>query len=172
MRQSIGRHNTEDRPSYRSQELSDYLGKRGTEDDPKVALRTFYKDLKSESKDSFTPKPLSYRSNIVSSLQNDVYHTNSNKNIRYIRTSNGSMFPYVPNQDELREEREIKERAADHKALTNHHKKAKHVRIDINKLDISEFIADSQLEAVKKPKFRNPENQVKRKFSILDQCFS
>lgn len=68
----------------------------------------FYSDKQSEFKSSYNPKEYATKSRLSPDLallkKDNTYHTNSEKNIRYIRTSNGSIITFVPNSEEIRPE--------------------------------------------------------------------
>lgn len=71
------------------------------------SLVNFYSDKRSEFQSSYNTKEVA-RANMSSDLnllkKDNTYHTNSEKNIRYIRTSNGSIITFVPNSEEIRPE--------------------------------------------------------------------
>ncbi len=71
------------------------------------SLANFYSDKRSEFQSSYDSKEVA-KSNMSSDLsllkKDNTYHTNSEKNIRYIRTSNGSIITFVPNSEEIRPE--------------------------------------------------------------------
>jgi hypothetical protein len=160
----------------KSNELKNYMENYGKNDaEFRESLRTFYKNLKSESKESFTPKSLAYRSEIQSHLKNDAYHSNSEKNIRYIKTSNGSMVTYVPIKDELDDE--IRARAKKQQDASSTGKMKTGVYFRLNKENLPHMYTTSEddeddeeaaLSNARKIKLRNPDNQAKRNRSIFD----
>ena len=81
---------------------------RPTEDGhQKNSLANFYSDKRSEFQSSYESKEVDKpnTSSDLSLLKKDnTYHTNSEKNIRFIRTSNGSIITFVPNSEEIRPE--------------------------------------------------------------------
>lgn len=118
----------------------------------KTMLDSFFLDKLSESQTSFTPKDqLTNRSKIMSHLRNDnTFHTNNSKNIRFVKTSNGGLINYVPDEDEhpilvgiSNLERPIT--PAEQLPYNNNHLKIK---------------------------LGNPDNQYRRNFSVLQNSFS
>lgn len=124
-------------------------------------MRTFYKDKKSEAKESYNPKPLSYRAKIQSHLQEQALHSNGDKNIRYIQVSNGAMMPYVPIKEELEHETRVKrENRIGGGALLP--------KLTFNKShEPFTYTIEDELTNSFKLKLHNPDNQVKRNRSVF-----
>ena len=105
------------------------------------SLVNFYSDKRSEFQSQYEQKnPSSAKPNLSADLallkKDNTYHTNSEKNIRYIRTSNGNIITFVPEPNS----KEIK----------------------------PEFSLDYPNDNLN-IKHRNPKNQFKRNFSIINQ---
>ena len=61
----------------------------------------FFVDKFSESDSSFGYKDPIYSTKVMPHLRGDnMFHTNSEKNVGYIKTSNGNLITYVPVKDE------------------------------------------------------------------------
>jgi hypothetical protein len=69
-------------------------------------LSHFFNDKSSESHDNHSPKSLDkYKSQILPTIRNDnMYHTNGEKNISYIKTNNGSLLTFLPPKEEAKNE--------------------------------------------------------------------
>lgn len=73
----------------------------------KDSLVSFFSDKQSEFKSSYMPKDVPKRSisqDLALLKKDNTYHTNSERNIRYIKTSNGSIITFVPNSEDIRPE--------------------------------------------------------------------
>lgn len=68
----------------------------------KSMLDSFFLDKLSESQSSFNSKDQQkYKSSIMSHLRDDnLFHTNNNKNIRYVKTNKGGLINYIPVDDQ------------------------------------------------------------------------
>ena len=61
------------------------------------AHERFYQDKISESEDKFSRKNQTYSSVVLPNLKSDPFrHTNSEKNVGFIKTSSGSIITFVP----------------------------------------------------------------------------
>lgn len=62
-----------------------------------TAMESFYNGKQTESQSSFMPKTKTYRADVPAHLRQDgMYHSNSEKNLGFLKTSTGTLINFVP----------------------------------------------------------------------------